>query len=70
MKKILRCVALAGIIGVTAWSANDRPALALDSCEAVHGTPCSPRGSTRSCLNSDGSLGGCFCSSQGWVCTL
>jgi hypothetical protein len=70
MKKILRCVALVGILGVTAWSANDRPALASDYCEAVHGTPCSPRRSTRTCINSDGSPGSCICSSTGWICTL
>ena len=70
MKRILRCVALIGILGVTAWSANDRPAWALEYCEALHGTPCSPRGATRYCTNSDGSLGSCFCSSTGWICTL
>lgn len=77
MKKALRFAALLGILGLTVWSAGDRPAWALESCGSVHGTPCSPPRSERSCLDSDGSTGSCICAqtippsgATYWVCTL
>ncbi len=77
MKKALRFAALLGILGLTVWSAGDRPAWALEYCSDVHGTPCSPHRSERPCLNDDESLGGCICAvtippsgATYWVCTL
>jgi hypothetical protein len=40
------------------------------TCEALHGTSCSPNGAQRDCCFPDGTTGGCFCSKGQWICTL
>ena len=76
MKKALRFAALLGILGLTVWSADERPAWATVTCEGTHGTPCSPRGAAIPCTYPDGGPGSCHCAalppSAGsyWICSL
>jgi hypothetical protein len=76
MKRALRFGTLMAVLVFTAWAGSDKPAFAIEYCEYQHGTPCYVPKASVECINSDGSIGGCFCAKDlttggySWVCTL
>lgn len=69
MKKSLKILALAAILGVIAWLGAARTADALFTCEFLQNRTCSPEGSTTTCKWSDTPFTGtCTCTSGHWAC--
>ncbi|HYG63698.1 MAG TPA: hypothetical protein VEL74_14045 [Thermoanaerobaculia bacterium] len=71
MKKTLRCLGLAGILGLTLWVSQPQPAHALPACAFLQRQPCWPLNSKVACSwEEEGLSGTCHCMLQGWICVI
>jgi hypothetical protein len=71
MKNTLRCLGLAGILGLTLWVSNPKAAHALPDCQSFQGQTCWPLNSKVSCTWPEDNLRGtCHCMIQGWMCLI
>jgi hypothetical protein len=68
VKKSLKVIALAGILGLTAWLGTVQKANAIARCSLFNGGPCGSEGFTVNCLRDDGTIGQCHCSGGEWSC--
>lgn len=71
MKRMFTFLALVGILAVTAWLGDARPAHAMPTCAELRGQPCSSPGATLSCWTGT-TVSHCSCveliSTTRWLC--
>lgn len=69
MKRPLQLFALAAVLTLAFIAGMSRPAYATPTCASLALKPCSPNGTSVSCLPGGGYLDRCVCTFQHWVCT-
>ena len=71
MKRSRMFFALIGILALTAWLGNVRPAAAMPNCSELRGTTCLTSGASINCWSSGGTVSSCTCfcfTTCRWVC--